>query len=1587
MNKIPVFLLIFSVITLTFISEPSFSESELIEIAGGIYDKNTRKRVHDKNFEIKVIDENGKTYKIFSEYAHYSIKLPPGKYKLNVIHKNYKKFISGFYANPSNKRQTFNFYLIKSHPVQTDENEEEKSISGEGKLGGFVGDKNANLKLRNAKMTLISKKGKTYKLNTDDKGHYSIKLPAGRYDITVAHPYYENLSTHTLLSPSEKTQTFNHYLTRKEADYFYPSLSTGLRGHIIDRRTKNKLDNACIYFTSEDYKIQKKIMSEKDGGYTVSLPTGRYIVNIRCPGYRSFEKKFIYVIGKGNLVSMNYFIYPIIKKSNKVVNSKISKKETTEKQPLSKAYISSNTEQRHNPKSYQIALWPFYSTEKEETDNQLSKMISDLLFARLCEIDGIQLVDRTRIGTIFDEMAITLGQSINASDSMKIGQMSGADIILTGTLVQESHRQGIIIKAISTSTGILNDIAYFEINNDKIDIIVKQLAEFIQNATRPDINIHDRKFVAIGSFKDKSINNKLIRKGDEIHRILELKLGKKKNICLLSRSQLKPILSEVGLNEMGFVVDSGQYSKAQPGFILINGSYSLYRKKETINVLNLEVEFIGKSTENITIESLSWDEIYTNSYQKLISTIEKPLPDSNKDRIIEAKTHFEHGKKILNMGTFKQAHYSYRSPESWKHYISYVDENQRFIPEPKRKKIVLDAINAFESAVFLDPEYYEAMIYLALCYLNEYVENDFAAEELCRKVISRSKNEFERFMAAEIIGITEQVTFSKEFAEKVLTLEYDFYRYKGKVSKLEKNPETTPSHFCDVIEKCIQYQCEFILQRAEHENLRRSHFQSNAFHILSERAQQDAYYRDFRKNLIKKIQKNYPTIAPHFMVKGSVWIQGSIEEAIELLPGIESGRTIPQAPDVFYDYLSEKLLVCVAETKFFNYSAAYEIGSHMQRQNILSDESKVYFAFCLKAMGDDDKAIDLLEQIPSEKVSLDRPGPWGQAASFMTDIFFTPKKTAIKWKKDRALQTAKFKPPEIDIKKQAIKIPSNEGIRCLFVQNSMVIFCSYRVQEVISPVVYYDPKVYIFNTLTGKLSQLKLPFSVKGMITSIVMQPDDILWLGTDQGLFAYRYKNGQYKFYGEKQGLLKPGIRSLLLSKDKLYLALESGFGYLDLSETPHHFYGLITDLDYMDIASSSSGVWVITNKWKVGYKKNLKHFAYTDDRMTFEKFLGHHGFCLAANEKYVVSGQNDIEPGRATGFYSKNTGGIIIYDKTSMTLSHMKSETHFHGPDVFALAFEGENLWVGGRGFLAVVDCQRNRVLAQTKADNVNFSDMFPDKNGVWIAADNELLYLSKDAIIKPVSQNNLTAYTPQQTDVSVLNDLLYDGTQESLRKIQEAVMPAVREGNIIALNICRQAMHGLSDDMGLEKIAVDKYALKLDTDIVDAWFSAVRAKADSGDSFFQTVLGILYFNGDGAKKDNLKCKALWEAAALSGYHDALLKIGTCYKTGRIYQKNLTMARKYYQQAGEAGSALALYNIGCMYNEADGVEEDKKKACEYWKKSAAMGHAWSQFNLGLGYVKAEGVEYDLQKGKYWIKKAAGQGHQRAKEFLRKRD
>ena len=79
------------------------------------------------------------------------------------------------------------------------------------------------------------------------------------------------------------------------------------------------------------------------------------------------------------------------------------------------------------------------------------------------------------------------------------------------------------------------------------------------------------------------------------------------------------------------------------------------------------------------------------------------------------------------------------------------------------------AIDAFESALFLDPDNYETNLFLAVCLSHPAIGEKRRSDDLLQQIVSNSADDRLKFIAAKALGITESVTYAPSFKKRVFT--------------------------------------------------------------------------------------------------------------------------------------------------------------------------------------------------------------------------------------------------------------------------------------------------------------------------------------------------------------------------------------------------------------------------------------------------------------------------------------------------------------------------------------------------------------------------------------------------------------------------------------------------------------------------------------------------------------------------------------------------------------------------------------------------------------------------------------------------
>ena len=125
----------------------------------------------------------------------------------------------------------------------------------------------------------------------------------------------------------------------------------------------------------------------------------------------------------------------------------------------------------------------------------------------------------------------------------------------------------------------------------------------------------------------------------------------------------------------------------------------------------------------------------------------------------------------------------------------------------------------------------------------------------------------------------------------------------------------------------------------------------------------------------------------------------------------------------------------------------------------------------------------------------------------------------------------------------------------------------------------------------------------------------------------------------------------------------------------------------------------------------------------------------------------------------------------------------------------------------------------------------------------------------------------------------------------------------------------------------------------------FDNCLVDAEHGDASAQLFLGYIF-----SEARNYKEAVKWYTkAAEQGHVDAITMLGVIYYGGEGVAQDYKEAVKWYTKAAEQGQAGAQHNLGNMYRKGQGVAQDYKSAHMWYNIAAANGYSTAVENRDL--------------------------------------
>lgn len=101
----------------------------------------------------------------------------------------------------------------------------------------------------------------------------------------------------------------------------------------------------------------------------------------------------------------------------------------------------------------------------------------------------------------------------------------------------------------------------------------------------------------------------------------------------------------------------------------------------------------------------------------------------------------------------------------------------------------------------------------------------------------------------------------------------------------------------------------------------------------------------------------------------------------------------------------------------------------------------------------------------------------------------------------------------------------------------------------------------------------------------------------------------------------------------------------------------------------------------------------------------------------------------------------------------------------------------------------------------------------------------------------------------------------------------------------------------------------------------------------------------------------------------------LGTMYQNGQGTKRNIEFAFNLYQRSAKSGFPPAQFALGTFYRKGITVDKDLKIALEWYERAATKEHAKAQLATAMSYHFEKGVSQDMDLALFWYESAAEKG------------
>ncbi|MBI5211301.1 MAG: hypothetical protein HY927_15110 [Elusimicrobia bacterium] len=100
-----------------------------------------------------------------------------------------------------------------------------------------------------------------------------------------------------------------------------------------------------------------------------------------------------------------------------------------------------------------VAVLPFHGPGAAADPDRTGALLADLISAQLAARPGLKVVERQRIGAVFDELRLSEGAMVDQETAVRIGNLLGANTLVLGSFARMGERGVLTMRLVKVETG------------------------------------------------------------------------------------------------------------------------------------------------------------------------------------------------------------------------------------------------------------------------------------------------------------------------------------------------------------------------------------------------------------------------------------------------------------------------------------------------------------------------------------------------------------------------------------------------------------------------------------------------------------------------------------------------------------------------------------------------------------------------------------------------------------------------------------------------------------------------------------------------------------------------------------------------------------------------------------------------------------------------------------------------------------------------------------------------------------------------------------------------------------------------------